>query len=263
VCDSFYVVPPSAKLVQTSLAERWSHGFAAIAASLIALPAVIAALPFALSSGIAEATKKDGYDGSGTFLKGFSDMLRLSTGWFARPLGGLYKKMVMPPGPFFVDRKTDPTRTILTVRVRMVGDQNTVSQMKQLEPLVEAHLASPGYLVNLEFVDEDRQDAVTIPLDPTAWPNAAVWNPMLDGSVEEDDIYTTAHELMHNPLGLPDEYNIQAHFVNKKMSLSYKLGLAFFYAAAEPMPADAAQGIMYNHRLSPLARHYKRILGQR
>src|SRR5690606_16717820 len=133
------------------------------------------------------------------------------------------------------------------------------------EEQVEAHMAIPGYMVNVEFVDQPTEGSVTIAIDPNVWSNSNAWNPYDDDpagqrDVDANDVHMIAHELFHTPLGLPDEYNYQSHFTNPNMGFWQKVGVFFSRLVQPDLPSDADQGIMGASWRKPLPRHYEAVV---
>jgi len=257
-----YTVPADlAPSEPVSLGSRILNGIGvALFAPIYLIFAIIALIP-SLIGGAVEAPKQDQSDGSGTFMAGFANVYRAMMGWLSRPLYKMIWGAASPARKFYVDRTTDPNNVIITVRVRLTGDPTYVAQVKALEEEIERNMAIPGYMVNVEFVDQDGPAVTTIPIDPNTWSNNTAWNPLTgDNRIDANDAHMIAHELFHTPLGLPDEYNLQEHFVNPNMGFWQRLGTFFARLVQPELPADAANGIMQNDYRKPLPRHYEEVL---
>lgn len=241
------------------------NGVGAVLYFLFFLPVALIALIPSLLGGAVEAPKKDGKNGNGTFMGGFANVFRAMTSWMSAPLYQLVFNAGHPSAQFFVDTNTLPGTTIITARIHLTGDPDIVADIHAIEADLEKHLAIDGYLVNVEFVDAPTKGSVTIRVDTTVWSNYKAWNPHDDDrpgeeDVDQHDVYKIAHEIMHRPLGLGDEYNYQTHFNNKAMAWHQRLG-SFVGRLVQPtLPEDAPTGIMDVSWKKPLRRHYEEIL---
>jgi hypothetical protein len=260
-----YRVPEDAEKRGPTLGGRILSGIGLVLfAPFYLLFAAIAFIP-ALVAGIVEGPKRDEPDGEGTFFAGFTKMFRRIMGWFPfveKPFESLLQKTFNAGGRFWVDRTTDPNNVIITRRIVLEGSESDIAKVKALEPYIEAHLAIPGYRVNVEFVAPGTPDAATVKIDPSTWSNSGAWNPYSDdNAINAGDAPMMAHEILHI-LGLPDEYDYKTHFTNEKMGFWQRLGTFFMSLVQPDRPADADAGIMDNHFNKPLPRHYQAILAQ-
>ncbi len=264
-----YTVPANVPVsVPASRGERIAAkiGLAALAPVYFAF-ALLVLLP-SLIGGFIDGARADRQDGGGTFMAGFGGVFRTLMSWLNVPVAALMRTANKPTGGFFVDRTTDPNNVIITVRIRLTGDPKDVAKVQALEQDLEQHLGIPGHSVNVEFVSEPGPGVSTIAVNPNVWSNSKAWNPYHNdtccgrkGVIDGRDAEMIAHELMHNPLGLEDEYSLKTHFTNEQMGFGQRFEVFLGYLWQPSPPRDAAQGIMHTNSQKPLARHYREILG--
>lgn len=152
---------------------------------------------------------------------------------------------------FFYINAYDHFNIMVFIKVRVLGEPQTVEKILYLEDAIEKHLSIPGFTVDLMFVDYDDKDVFTVMTDTGKWVTSHNWG----GSH-----MAMAHELMHL-MGLSDEYDgIEQHADNKNLSLATRLWYFENQIGAVRYP-DATQGIMCYHNRKPLHRHACAVVG--
>jgi hypothetical protein len=186
----------------------------------------------------------------GSFMEGFASVYKPGMGWLNKPLYGMVSTVANPGRAFYVDRTTKPGEVILTARVFLRGKAEDVAAVKSKEKAIEEHFAIDGYAVNVEFVDAKQADAVTVDVVPNAHPDHNTYSTNANPGVY-------AHEMMHAPFGLLDQYDLRVHYQNGNMRFANRLGV-FFHSLVQPTPLKG--GIMAGGASKPLLSEYEALL---
>jgi hypothetical protein len=114
---------------------------------------------------------------------------------------------------FRIDR-SQLTPRFVKVKVKLLGEPSYIAKLRMLEDSIEKIVATPGYILDLEFVLSSGFDVLTMNANSELWADAGNWT----GSAS-----TIAHEL-HHALGLDDRYDyILSHARNQDMPTNLRL----------------------------------------
>ncbi len=114
---------------------------------------------------------------------------------------------------FRIDRSQLSPRFV-KVKVKLLGNPTYIAKIRSLEDAIEKVIATPGYILDLEFVMVADFDVLTMNANSELWADAGNWT----GGAS-----TIAHEL-HHALGLDDRYDyILSHARNQDMPTDQRL----------------------------------------
>ena len=248
--------------------NRTHRSFWDVLAWIALLPLYVVAVAVlvipSLVGGAIVGPRIDESDGGGTFLAGFSDVMRGGlNSLFAfvhRPIQRLNRALFYGAGKYFIDERNAEEK-VLIARMHLKGNKEDIAWIRQNESNIERRMRIPGYRVDVQFIDSPDRFTNSVTVERNGWSNASRWNVFDDDKVRNAaDLAMVAHEIFHNPFGLADEYNYQHHFVNKHMTFWGQVGAAVMRIAQPDPPADAESGIMANSSRRPHVRHFEKIL---
>lgn len=134
-------------------------------------------------------------------------------------------------GTYFVD-KSNPKNIVVKAKIFLkaqgTGTQADIDSIKSMQDAIEKAASTRGYLVSLEFVNNDSDpNTFKVDVDPSKWETATNWS----GGEPKG----FAHELHHMFAFELDRYNyIVAHAGNKSMEVADRL---YWFAEEMKKPA--------------------------
>ncbi|MEK7704513.1 MAG: hypothetical protein AAB426_06095 [Myxococcota bacterium] len=155
------------------------------------------------------------------------------------------------PGEYLRIDRSDESNLRVKVKVFLRGARPVVAQVKALEDAIEKHVRIPGFVVDLELVDQPGRDVYEVDANPDEWPSNYNWV----GTAEQ-----LGHELFHL-MGLDDEYRGESQAENAYLPMEARLEYLLWALRNGPPHADAERGIMFACENKPLPRQARAAVG--
>jgi hypothetical protein len=122
-------------------------------------------------------------------------------------------------GTYYVDRRSSSDIVVkadILLTPKGTGTKKDVDAIKAMEDAIEKSASTPGYTVDIRFVDRAGRDTFKVDVDPSKWETATNWS--------GGEPLGYAHELHHMFAFELDRYNyIKAHSTNESMVISDRL----------------------------------------